>query len=363
MSTDDAEPWSDLRVLFDHPGPFTTLVSPLASDPSARARGRREAESALREVGAPDATLGAIDEALSVVSPDSHGVAVVAVEEGVVLLEGWERPPPTVLARCEALPSLLPLLERRQDVVPHVLLALRPHEAHVLGVGASEPASSLRRWPSDPGLSDPGVSDRELERGWSDPTVRFDRRSTTEERSKKLAAQVDEMAARVGARAVVVWGDDHLVGAVVPMLTAPGARVVVLDVAPGRAPDEREIQEILAELRREEISGQLATLAREAEAGTAAVGPHAVVEAVRSGRVHRLVLEEAPFADGGPRAWFGARPHEVALEPESAAPAASPSEQSAPVADVLVRFALLERRELHVLPAGSGVPGGVTATR
>lgn len=353
MSIDDAEPWSDLRVLFDHPGPFTTLVSPLASEPSARARARRAAESALREVGAPDAALAAIDETLSAVSPDSRGVAVVAVEDGVVLLEGWERPPPTVLARCEALPSLLAVLERRQEVVPHVLLALRPQEAHVLGVGASGPASSLRRWPSDPGRSDPG-----LERGWSDPTVWFDRRSTTEERSEKLAAQVEEMAARVDARAVVAWGDDGLLGAVVPMLTAPGARVVVLDVTPGRTPDEREIEEILAGLRREEISERLATLAREAEAGTAAVGPHAVVEAVRSGRVRRLVLEEAPFAAGERRAWFGVRPRDVALESGSDAP----YEQSAPVADVLVRFALLERREVHVLPTGSGVPGGVTAT-
>ncbi|UGT44559.1 hypothetical protein LTV02_14705 [Nocardia yamanashiensis] len=117
---------TSLRELIDRRGPFVSVyfdssqaVGDTARQTELRYRSVREKLSA---AGASEQQLGALGIAVAAgpPAPGRSGRALIADQRTVLVDEQLPVPPPSDIVRVSPLPHLLPLLEQRAPVIPHV---------------------------------------------------------------------------------------------------------------------------------------------------------------------------------------------------------------------------------------------------
>jgi hypothetical protein len=199
---------SYLRPLFSRPGPWASVyLDATRAEENAehqielRWRALRER---LAEQGADDATLDALQEAVSGAPyrPGRYGLALFATGGDVALVEPLPAPPPVDLAAYGPLPHAMPLVAQRGEEVPYVRVLSDRTGAEITGltVGGAPRTREVRGSGTFP-------MTKVHAGGWS--SRRYDQavEETWKRNAGDTAAAVTELAAAVGAEVIVVGGD------------------------------------------------------------------------------------------------------------------------------------------------------------
>ncbi|HUR50269.1 MAG TPA: hypothetical protein VMY88_12180, partial [Acidimicrobiales bacterium] len=117
---------SDLSEVFARPGPVLTLYLETAPGANAAQLSQQKWQAIRRDLEETGATPEALD-AVEALVPDAHTqgqcLSVVVAADGRVLHHGnHPDPPQRDLGRWAELPSLLPVLEWRQNRPPHIVV-------------------------------------------------------------------------------------------------------------------------------------------------------------------------------------------------------------------------------------------------
>lgn len=290
-------PIDGLAEVLDRPGPFLTVVAetdPAIDNAAQRSllRWRAQRDTAA-EAGVPASTLDAVEALV----PDAHlqGPALFAVADagGLLLAEPLAAPGVVATARWAPLPSFVPLLADRQARLPHVVVRCDRESADVLAVDAD------RRSETEAVKGDPYPFRHARSTGWQELRGWHLAERTVATTAEEVASAAAAAAVRVGARLVVVTGDDRTVDRVVERLGQRGldARAV----AGGRGHDgsvEQVDDEAAAVVRTVVAEHEVAALDRfrEQRAHDLAVeGVEATLGALSAGRVDVLLVHD----DGG----------------------------------------------------------------
>lgn len=315
----------------------------------------RTLADALRDQGADDSTIKALEQALEPLS--SARAASGAVEAAAFAGDGqvvaaFPAPGATWpdLARVDPPARVLPLVAWTQERPPYVAVVIDRAGADIEvceGFG-SEPTRRTVDGPDDEivrnapgGFLAQGRYQRRAEDSWR-------------HNAGAVADQVAAALKRVGAHLLVVSGDVRAVQLLRGRLPAWVRRSVrVEEIKGSRAIDgSQEVRrELVADavrrLVRQELDELWRTFAEQRSPGGLAVdGEHATLDALAQGRVGTLLVVEE--YDDSRTAWFGAAATDV--QPIDQPPPAWPEPRQGPLTDVAVRAALLTKAEVRVLP-------------
>jgi hypothetical protein len=354
----------DLRALARHHGPFLSVHLPCgrpAPDTAERLaltwRGhRREAA----EAGAPEGVLRIVDQVVDG-SPQRHGmgVSVVATPHARPVVDHLPVPPAVEAVTWERVPSLLPLIEARQTVRPHVVALVDRAGADLL----------VRR----SGEGDGDGDTREVEGddyplrkvaggGWSHRRFQQRAEDTWHRNMSEVADELSTQAHRVGAVLVAVGGDQRAVTILheavpedVRDLLTP---IDVTRAADGTADDlDGEVERVLRDRLAADLSNAVESYRQElGQRDRATAGPADTFAALRSARVTTLLTT----VDGDHRAAWVARDHrQVALSPEDLP--AGGERWPVRLVDAAVAGALASGADVRVVPADVAPPDGIGA--
>ena len=303
------------------------------------------ARQRLAEAGASQASL---DAAAAVAGPpgEARGYAVFARAGAVAFTGALDAPPRREIARLAPLPHLMPLLAQRRPPIPHLRVSATRVGGEIVAVGGS--GQGWRDWVS--GQQWP-VHKTKVG-GWSQDRYQRSVEETWDENAKALAAEVDAVAGRIGARHVIVGGDLRARSLLLERLATPlreSATVFDEEVsADSQAMTEaadRALSEWAARRCRERFDDWQARLAH----GLAVQGLAPTMAAFRDGQVSDLFLADDPTSTAS--AWIGPAGNDLAasqeelLELDVPAPAADRADAA------IVRAIAHTDAELHFLPA------------
>ncbi|MGD9798495.1 MAG: Vms1/Ankzf1 family peptidyl-tRNA hydrolase [Acidimicrobiia bacterium] len=325
--------------------------------------------------GADDDTLAAIDRALDVdteavtaqagrtpqdalASRDDSaehgagaGLAVIAVGGTVRLVEALASFEGEGAGRVGPLPWLAPLLSARRERVPYLVVLADRAGADIAGYGPDDEVDVT----IDAVNQGPAI-ERVKPGGWSQRRYQQRAIEAWEENAREVAAEVADLADRVGARFIGLAGDVHatrLLEADLPARWAPLVRR--LDTGTRAAGgDDQALEEELHRLVRTVVAEDQVALIRTyreelGQRDRAATGPARVVEALQTGMVEHLLLAAGP---GGDRtAWFGPQPLELALDEATLRSMGVEDPRQAHFDDVAVRAALGSGASVDLVPA------------
>lgn len=360
-----------LRALYDTPPspPGDGYVS-LYLDNTMPPTGKVAAEAELRwqsarerlaADGADDATLAAVQQA---VTGDTHvggGQAVFASAGNVRLnSELWEAPP-RELASYTPLPHVVPWLAQRPARLPHVRIAATRTGGQVAGVSDEAIAAADvdgESWP----VHKPHAG------GWSMARFQRSAEETWDENAKRIVAAAAAEADRVHARFVLVGGDvrertmvlDRLPAALRDIAVAVD-REVEPDAAPfteaARAGAARQA-DMESQARLDEFRTRMSV--SDPRARQATEGVHDTLIALRDGLASDVLLAVDTLAAA--TAWVGPGMTDAATEVDQLLErgVSRPAEDRADAA--IVRAAAGTDAELHFVPENTDQPfGGVAA--
>ncbi len=323
---------SEITALFEKRsgdlGPFATAFLDATRSTEAGADEVRlrwqAAHSELAEAGADEATLAAMDEVAGGHTdvPGPHGQLIVAAGGEVLLDTVAPRRPAQLVARWSALPHLMPYLAHRAPHVAHVIVVADRTGADIATVSASAAgAGGVSEWDTVQGGNYP--VHRTSRNDWSERHFQNRVENSWADNARTVAAEVARHVASVGARLVVVLGDERaraLLLRDVPH-ALPQDVAVVESAEGGRAAgsspealDEAVHDAVLRSVWRERRS----VLERMQQAvgrhDYAVLGVPAVVEALQKAQVDTLVLSDDPSSTL--TAWVGPEPLQLALSRE-----------------------------------------------
>lgn len=313
----------------------------------------------LAGTGAPEAALAAIDPLVNDADPSGDTLAVIANREGLLLLAHLPDAPMRDVARCGALPAVVPLLAWRQRQFPYVVVATDRLGAELLAVVPAGPDQAVRVEGEELHIT------RSAPGGWSQR--RFQQRA--ENRWQQNAGAVAEALTRlvddVRPRLVVVTGDvratqflrDQVPSRVGELLQVVDGEYGSLDAALAKAAP------LLDLLEARDTTATLTAFGRElGQADRAANGPAATLQALANAQVSTLLLQ--PGAITGD-AWFGPSPAQIALDPQALQAVGVGTPARAPLVDVALRAAAASGAAVRLLadqlPDGCGPTGGIGA--
>jgi len=354
---------TDLSALLDRPGPFATAV--LTTDPTVEnaaflsGQRWRAVREELAAQGAPEEVLRTLDRLV----PDAHhagsGMFVVAHAAGVCLREALPARPRRAFGRWGPLPSLVPLIEGRQVVVPHVVVTVSRQEASItaVGPGADELERGVR--------AEVHPTHRASVGGWSQRRYQARVEHNWESNARSVADQAEEVAGSVDAEVILVSGDitsrDLLIEALPKELAD---RAVV--IGGGREGDGSG-SDLAVEVDRQ-LATEAARTTREAlelfhqERGRgerAVEGIRPTAAALARAQVGLLLVHDDP--DSERQLWFGPEPVQVTAEPGGLRALGVEEPASGRAVDVLVRAALGTGAGIRVVPRHGGPAEGVGA--
>jgi len=291
LPTPDPAAWYDLE------GPFVTCWLPaLEANEDPAHRLRLEWRHARQQV--PDAPAAAIDAIEALLNSerahqDATSLLVVAGPDG--RLAGVHLPdhPPAGRAWCDPLPRLGPALRARQQVVPHVVVVADRAGADIEVVNhGTEVTGSVEGDTTHIHRGHPG--------GWSQRRYQQRAENTWERNATGVAAEVDALAAEVGARLVVVTGDPRAVGFLTEHATER-LRAILHHVEGAGRSDRDPFAEVAEQVHRLEATLVAADLASVLERFTAARqtdgaadGPDRTLALLSQGRVAELLVHDDP---------------------------------------------------------------------
>jgi hypothetical protein len=303
------------------------------------------ARQRLAEAGASQASLDAA-AAVAGAPGEARGYAVFARAGAVAFTGALDAPPRREIARLAPLPHLMPLLAQRRPPIPHLRVSATRVGGEIVAVGGS--GQGWRDWVS--GQQWP-VHKTKVG-GWSQDRYQRSVEETWDENAKALAAEVDAVAGRIGARHVIVGGDLRARSLLLERLATPlreSATVFDEEVsADSQAMTEaadRALSEWAGRHCRERFDDWQARLAH----GLAVQGLAPTMAAFRDGQVSDLFLADDPTSTAS--AWIGpagnnlAASQEELLELDVPAPAADRADAA------IVRAIAHTDAELHFLPA------------
>ena len=303
------------------------------------------ARQRLAEAGASQASLDAA-AAVAGAPGEARGYAVFARAGAVAFTGALDAPPRREIARLAPLPHLMPLLAQRRPPIPHLRVSATRVGGEIVAVGGS--GQGWRDWVS--GQQWP-VHKTKVG-GWSQDRYQRSVEETWDENAKALAAEVDAVAGRIGARHVIVGGDLRARSLLLERLATPlreSATVFDEEVsADSQAMTEaadRALSEWAGRHCRERFDDWQARLAH----GLAVQGLAPTMAAFRDGQVSDLFLADDPTSTAS--AWIDpagsdlAASREELLELDVPAPAADRADAA------IVRAIAHTDAELHFLPA------------
>ncbi|MCD9622809.1 Vms1/Ankzf1 family peptidyl-tRNA hydrolase [Rhabdothermincola salaria] len=347
--TFDFEPW------LEPSGPVTTvwLPTPSATD-EARERLRLEWKNVRDQVAesAPAETLAALDAATADPALHAEGHSVVLYGRGDdVALVPMADEVDGARAHVGALPRLTPLLVARQAAVPHLVVVTDRVGADILVVG---PTGATDEASVD---GDTGNIARSAPGGWSQRRFQQRAENTWEHNAAEVADTVERLRSEVGARLVVVVGDERAVQFLTEHASAELADVLEVVHGAGRndadpfeavAHDVEKLLATVAAADTVELLDRFGAARNAGGPGAAADGPVQTMEMLSQGRVEVLLVavddaddrtacvdlatgQLAP--DGAPLTELGLHPVEV------------------PLVDATIWAALRTGAEVHLVPA------------
>ena len=303
------------------------------------------ARQRLAEAGASPASLDAA-AAVAGAPGEARGYAVFARAGAVTFTGALDAPPRREIARLAPLPHLMPLLAQRRPPIPHLRVSATRVGGEIVAVGGSGQGwrdwVSGQQWP----VHKTSVG------GWSEHRYQRSVEETWDENAKTLAAEVNAVAGRIGARHVIVSGDVRARSLLLGHLATPlreSATVVDEEVSADSQAMTEAADRALAEWAgrhcRERFGDWQARLAH----GLAVQGLARTMAAFRDGQVSDLFLADDPSSTAP--AWIGPAGNDLAasreelLELDVPAPAADRADAA------LVRAIAHTDAELHFLPA------------
>lgn len=323
---------SSIADLLDAPAPVITAVLDARSDqPHADdqlALRWRNARRELASGGADEATLAAVDQALTADGAHAGGQSVVVIAAGgeVLLQRSLPDPPAGDVDQVLVGPlaHLVPLIAAEQSAVAHVVVI-----ADRAGADLYARSGPVGRH-SDGTLGGEGTVERTHEGdtehihrsspgGWSQR--RFQQRSenTWERNAGEAAEAVVTLADEVGAELVVLGGDvratgflhdalpDRIKGITRPIEDASRAAGSSIEAMAD------DVHRIVRTVSAERLTALLATFDEElGQHDRAADGPAAVITALQMATVETLLV--ASRDESGRTAWIGPRPEHLALD-------------------------------------------------
>lgn len=298
-----------LRPLYEQHGPYVSVYLATGRHTADAAKSIalrwRHARIELGRLGADDTTLNAIGDLVTDRRNAAPGRAVFAAGGRVVHTEALSEPPPQSV-RLSPLPDVMPLLERREEPIPHVRVKADRQGADIVAVGGRDDRTTTVQgadWPL-----------RKVKAGgWSESRYQRSAEETWEQNAREVASQVAREAAAVNAELILVGGDIRARELVLANLAEPYSRRAVPAEHGARAAGASEdawAEEAEAVVRDHAGEHRDALVARFREAygrGDAIAGLPAVTEALRGGQVETLLV-------AGPvrgELWYGAQAHEV----------------------------------------------------
>jgi hypothetical protein len=344
----------DLAPLYDHDGPFVTVVLDTTSEvEDAAARVEIAWKNVLRELENRGVDAGT-REALSMALGD-HGEGnsrvIVAAGGEVLLAVSLPEPPERQIVDVGPLPTLLPLVERASLQLPHVVVVTDRTGADVLAYGGTEAAPTEAvevTGPRQHHLTKVGSG------GWAHRRMQQRAENFWERNADEVVSAVDAAAADVAARLVVGTGDEtalHLVAERLPERLKP----VWTMVPGGRAADgsaghvARRVTAAVAERLRAETDELLAAYAQERGQNDLGVeGAAATLAALRMAQVDTLLVTTELPAEA--TAWYGPAATAAALSRDEAVALGVDEPIQARLIDVLLRAALGTAATVRVVP-------------
>lgn len=288
----------DLAALFQHAGPFVSCyLDTQAATPDAPHRIEirwKDLRPQLEEAGADEATLGAVEEALSAGRRLGEAAAVVAAGGSVLLVDGDDEPLDRDLARCGALPSLGQVLAWRQHRVPFLALACDRAGADIVAASAGEEIETTAGADRhDPELHNVHGA------GWAHHRYRQRVENAWERHAREVLEVVEGLVERISPR-IVLYGGDSKACALIEE-HAPTALRPLLQQAPlSRSADgsERHSEEAVRRALETTVAADTARLlAQLAELEAKSLGnegAEAVLTSLTAAQVGVLLLHDDP---------------------------------------------------------------------
>ena len=358
-------PWdpSEIEEVLGHRGPFLSVY--LGTPPDAVAEGGSEAERwrVLRadaaDAGAPEAVLRVVDPLVAGEPMDAETLVAIVTPDGPALVDHLPEPPDHDVVSWDTLPRLTPLLDSRQQDVPHVIALVDHAGADVLAVTSS--GDEL----TEVVEGDHDVINRVRAGGWSHRRIQQRTEDSWERNAQQVAEEVTTMAQRVDAQVVLVAGDPRSVSVLVdalpddpPVRQLPGGRAA--------GGDDDQLASDIVHLTAD-VAARQTRAAMEAFGGAVAQRDHAVegpdetVAALAEGRVALLLVDDDP--DDDRTAWIGPGAAEVGATGEDLEAMGVEEPREARLVDACIRAAVGTGAIVRVVPgtAASSPERGVGA--
>jgi Bacterial archaeo-eukaryotic release factor family 2 len=334
-----------LRPVYGQAGPCACVYLDTGRDaenaPHAIGLRWRGAAEQLAAAGCDEATLRAIEEVVTGASNAAPGRAIFGRDGQVVHTEPLPRPPQRDYAAWTAVPHLLPLLDLREEPVPHVRVLTDREGADIWAFGShGERAETVRgsQWPVQK------VSDG----GWSEARFQRSAVETWRHNAAQVAEAVAAEAAACGACMIVMGGDIRARELVLAELPEADRKRTVIAEHGGRSAgasqttwDDAVRSQLQAwrDARREDVitafGGGLAD-------GRAVTGLADVVSAAQQGQLDVLFIQvpDSPFDDRTGELWFGPEPGQLAISESELVDLGASERATARASEVLIRAAV-----------------------
>lgn len=285
-----------------------------------------------------DELLDRLDESVAALTHgDAPAFALFADGSGTIV-EPIDDPLVVDVAVLDEVPRLVPLLHARQRSVPHVIVTTDRTGADIVAVVDGDDVVNDTVDGTDHHIN------RGRFGGWSHRRIQQRAENRWEDNARDVSERVSEIAREIDARVVTVAGDvramqfalEHLDHDVRQITTA-------LDVGDDDAIADATGR-LVADVVARDTRALLQAHANRSGAGTAAVGPDAILPALTAGRVETLLVVNDDEDDR--RAFFNA----------DGSPACSTSRTYEGMAegrlvDVAVRAALLSGADVRIVPS------------
>jgi hypothetical protein len=345
---------SFLKTLYQRPGPFASVYADLTRTTEDALKAVelrwRALRAELEEQRAPKSMIRAIEQTIDeeTLARRSEGLVIFAVDGEVAYVDRLPGPPRSPHATVAPLPDVLPYLAERGERFPHLVAVVdrRGGEIDCVTAEGGHRHIDVR--------GDEEYPIRKTKAGdWNQSRFQRSSENVWKTNAKKVAHEIDRVADRCGAEAILIAGDTRARTAVLDEVSESVLENTV-ETDRNTTVNDPDLADELRRVLRLKTTERVLTVAerfeRELANGQRAVsGLAATTEAVRRGQVETLLLEDDPDCED--RLWVGPDPVQIAMTPDELRDEFGvTSPQGDRAAAALVRAAAATDGELVVLP-------------
>ncbi len=253
----------------------------------------RNAHRLLAQAGWPSARLEALDELVATIRHDDAATVVIVQDaHGRTFVELSTLPVDAAQVTVGDAPALVPVIERRQRTLPHIVVVADRAGADIVAVHAGEPVETLVV------EGDTEFIHRSHPGGWSQHRFQQRAENTWERNADDVVAAVQAIAQRTGPVLIAVAGEVRATSLImkglelVPLAGHPEVRLLAAGDPSGIAD---EVEQALADLHARLVLGVVQSIRSSPTAITRADD---VMAALQDGRVGLLLVSERAVAGG-----------------------------------------------------------------